>query len=484
MIRRDPKGAAEREHDLIVVGGGIYGVAAALEAARRGLRPLLLERGDFGGATSRNSLATIHGGLRYLQSADLRRYLESTDERRRFLREFPDLVKPLPCLIPLYGKGLKRPGFFRIATALNEALSADRNEGVRTDSHLRKGEVIGPEETIRRFPAVEQKGLRGGGIWHDASMVNAPRILMEMLRWAASCGGEALNYVEATGLVEQHGRAAAVEAVDLVTGDTISFSGRIVLNCAGPWCRDVAAAFDRDVPDLFRPSLAFNALLDREPPSDHALAVAPPEKGGRIYFLIPRGRRVFAGTYHAPTPGAARTAEVPAEDVARFLGDLNRAVPEFGARESHVLRIHAGLLPVKTRETVHLTTREILYDHGEAEGPRGLFSLSGVKYTTARHVAEKAIDRLFLGEGVDLRIRPDAVRPAPFSGVDLTSPDEFLAKPEAALLPVIRRIVDEEAVVYVEDLVDRRTDWAASLAEGKACEEKVAKVVPDLPIRP
>ncbi|MFH1277618.1 MAG: FAD-dependent oxidoreductase [Candidatus Eisenbacteria bacterium] len=484
MIRRDPKGAVKRDHDLIVVGGGIYGVAATLEAARRGLRPLLLERNDFGGATSRNSLATIHGGLRYLQNLDIRRYLESTDERRRFLREFPDLVAPLPCLMPLYGKGTKRPGLFRIANAMNEALSADRNEGVRIDRHLGKGEVIGPEETIRRFPAVRRKGLRGGGVWCDASTVNAPRLLLEMLRWAAACGGEALNYVEATGLVERRGRATGIEAVDRLTGEAHAYRARAVLNCSGPWSRDVACAFDRDVPDLFRPSLAFNALLDREPPSDHAIAAAPPEKGGRVYFLIPRGRRVFAGTYHASTSGSARLAEVPDEDLSRFLGDLNRAVPEFGARKAHVLRLYAGLLPVRERETVHLATREIIYDHGESEGPRGLLSISGVKYTTARLVAEKALDKLFMGEDVDLRVRPGAVRPEPLGGIDLSFPGELLAKPDSEVLPPLRRIVDEEAVVYVEDLVDRRTDWAAGTAEGEACADRVARLIPELPLRP
>ena len=113
----DPMGEV---FDLIIVGGGVYGIMLALESARRGLKALLLERGDFGGATSRNSLRIVHGGLRYLQTFDLLRFREHVSERRWFMRHFPDLVEPLACLMPLYGKGIYRTSVFRAASALNE----------------------------------------------------------------------------------------------------------------------------------------------------------------------------------------------------------------------------------------------------------------------------------------------------------------------------------------------------------------------------
>ena len=99
-IARRPAASAARAYDLVVVGGGIHGVALAFEASRRGYRAVLLERADFGGGTSWSSLRIVHGGLRYLQSLDLRRFRESAAEQRWFLRHFPDLVRPLPCLMP------------------------------------------------------------------------------------------------------------------------------------------------------------------------------------------------------------------------------------------------------------------------------------------------------------------------------------------------------------------------------------------------
>src|SRR5690606_21038054 len=107
-LQRDPEGASSCSFDLIVLGGGIYGAMVQLEAARRGIRSLLLERGDFGGATSANHFRIVHGGLRYLQSLDLPRFREAVAERRWWLRTFPDLVEPLRCVMPLYGEGLRR----------------------------------------------------------------------------------------------------------------------------------------------------------------------------------------------------------------------------------------------------------------------------------------------------------------------------------------------------------------------------------------
>jgi glycerol-3-phosphate dehydrogenase len=171
-IERAIDQASGADHDLIVVGGGIYGIALTLEAARRGLSALLVERADYGGATSWANLRILHGGLRYLQSLDLVRFYQSVGERRWFLRHFPDLVRPLPCLMPLYGRGLKRPAVFRTALVLNDILSWRRNAGVTAAMHLPNGRLTSVAETAALFPAVERQGLQGGTLWHDAVMLS------------------------------------------------------------------------------------------------------------------------------------------------------------------------------------------------------------------------------------------------------------------------------------------------------------------------
>jgi glycerol-3-phosphate dehydrogenase len=464
VIRRDPEGAAAREHDLIVVGGGIYGVCVTLEAARRGLRPLLLERGDFGERTSWNSLRIVHGGLRYLQSLDLARFRESVSERTWFLEHYPELVRPLPCVMPLYGRGLKRPAVLSAALRLNDWLSRNRNDGVEAASRIPDGRVLSAAETVERFPSVSRDGLRGAAAWSDAFVPDTQRLLIELLRWACACGASALNYVEATELIEEGGAVRGVRGKNRESDATHEYRAPVVVNCGGPWVREIAARFDRDARELFVPSLALNLLLDRDPPSESAVAVAPPEPGGRVYFVVPWKGRTFAGTFHAPGAAAPPPdeAEEPGESLVReFLAELDRAIPAFGFREEDVLRVHWGRLPVTHEGGVDLKKRPVLQDHGAHGGPRGLFSVSGIKFTTARRVAEKTLESVS-AEGVLMRevTSPQAgepPRPSPLP--DASRMRDLLSTDPVEARAVVQRAVSEESVVALEDLLLRRTDW-------------------------
>lgn len=449
-LARDPHGAASASYDLLVVGGGFYGAMLTLEAARRGLSVLLVERDDFGGATSWNSLRIVHGGLRYLQSLDLSRYRESVAERRWFLQHFPDLVEPLPCLMPLYdpprGGRLRRPAAFHLALAVDEALSRNRPAG----------RVVDAAEAVRLFPAVDQAGLAGGALWYDAVMPDSHRVLVETLRWAHRCGARMLNYTEAVGLRMESGRVAGLHAVDRETGESLELRGRTVVSCAGPWSRELAGRFDRDLPELFRPLLAFNVLLDREPPASVAVAVTPRGKRAQTWFLLPWKGRVLAGTSYAAAPGGSAPGAPPdAEDVEELLAALNAAVPGWNVRSSEVLRVCHGWLPAEADGSAVPAGRPVLHDHGSTGGPQGLFSVSGVKLTTARAVAETTLARLF-----DRLPAPGWIgRPDPDPPLAL---DDFLnlaARDREAARVHVRGIVERQSVVHLEDLLLRRADW-------------------------
>ena len=193
---RNPEFVQKQSYDLIVIGGGVYGIMAALVASQRNLKTLLLERDDFGSATSFNSLRIIHGGIRYLQNLDFLKFFESVSDRKWFFQNFPDLVEPIACLMPLYGKGVFRPSIFKAALLLNDILSFKRNEKVSKNSKLLNGKVIKAEEVKKIFPEVDSTGLKGGAIWYDGSMLDSQRVLIEALKWACSLGTTALNYID------------------------------------------------------------------------------------------------------------------------------------------------------------------------------------------------------------------------------------------------------------------------------------------------
>jgi len=460
MIERDPQAAQDGDYDVVIVGGGIYGVCLALESVARRLRPLLLERADFGGATSAQTLRIIHGGFRYLQSLDIRRLRRSVEQRRWWLKTFPDLVRPLPCLMPLYGRGLRSPVILRTALLANDLLSFDRNRGLKSYQRIPHGSVLNPSDTMKRFPGCERTGLSGSALWHDASLESPHRLIVEMIRWVVAAGGTALNYVSARDLRKVEERVDGLLACDELTGEELEFAAPLVINAAGPWSAEVAHRFDREKAGLFRPTLAFNVLLRRELPASNAVAVSPPRCEGRVYFLRPVGPLTFAGTYHTSWTRGLERPEPTQEQVADFVRDLDEAIPAFSPSPTDVIRVFAGLLPGTSEGTATQRRSPVIVDHSVGGRVSGFFSVSGVKFTTAPAVARSVLDRA-LGPNREADwTRLHSVRPP--SRV-CPSPEEVRpgrgGRNAEDLIERLRVIVDEEAVVFPDDLVLRRLDW-------------------------
>jgi glycerol-3-phosphate dehydrogenase len=422
---RDVVGAKSRHYEVIVIGGGIHGIMLTLEAARRGLSPLLIERQDFGGATSLNTLRILHGGLRHLQRGDFRRYFESVRDRRWFIQHFPELCGALPCLMPLYRTGLRRPAVFRVVLAFNEWLSG---AGV-----LPRGRVLSRTETLGQFPLAPRDGLSGGALWYDAHLLSPQRAHAEALRWAVHAGATVLNYVEAIALERNGARVSGVRT------NVGSFGAPVVINAAGPWAREVAARLDRDLPEIIVPSLAFNVLFDFPPPSDAAVAV----RSSRVFFVTPhRGRWTLAGTVHRPWNGHRQATDAM---IDQFIGDLRAAIPGWGVGRQHVRRVTSGVLPAKGPGEAEMAKSSLIVRHGT----HGLFSVRGTKYTTAHAIAVRTLNHVFgtataSGDRADIGAR-----------ANLADPQAVMALDD----PSLRQLAFEESVLTTEDMIERRMDW-------------------------
>jgi glycerol-3-phosphate dehydrogenase len=397
---RDPADLEATCYDLIIIGGGIYGVMLCFEATKRGLKSLLLEKTDFCGATSANSLRIIHGGLRYLQSVDLPRFKDSVAERTWFLRTFPMVVKPLPFLMPLYGRGLLRPSVLSLALRVNDMLSRHRNNGIHRGGILPNGRVIGVGETIETCPAVDTDNLKGGAVWHDAYMLDPEQIFNQLLAWSCENEASVLNNLEAEDLLLDGNRVEGVSANDYAGDRKYKFKSRVVINAAGPWSRRLAGKYDRDMPELFRPSIAWNVLFNKPAISSFALAVPSGRQNGRTYFLLPLKSKLLAGTGHGPWHSGIEKPMPEDALLDRFIEELNLAVPSLNVSSSDIQQVFAGLLPVKTSASIDLSTRPVIIQHHQHGGPEGLYSVSGVKFTTSRCVADKLLSRIFPGKKV------------------------------------------------------------------------------------
>lgn len=451
-VPRDPQSAAKELWDAIIVGGGIQGIALLLEAGRRGLRALLLEQNDFGGQTTWNHLRTLHGGLRYLQQFDLPRFFESVAERRWFLQRYPQYARPFSCLMPLYGDGLRKPAIVRFAAWFNDALSSRRNEGVALSHHLGATRVVPPAKVRTIFPRVRTDGLKGGVVWHDAFTASPQRLVMALLRDAVSAGGTALNYVRALALLSAAGKVAGLRARDEVAVIDVEFRAPVVIVAAGPWAPQWLRQQGQPAEDLFpNRLLLWNVLFDYPQLSDHALALCP-RPGGHTYFVHAWEGLVLAGTGERLTAGEATQAAPTLEDLRQFIADLRATSVGLDLREDLILRVYPGILPA-TRSG-QLTKRPVIVDHARRGGLQGLYSVGGIKFTTARRTADRA-----------LRMAFPACRPRPWEAIPNLAP---LVSADVALSPVdnnldrealtrLAALAKDEAAVHLSDLLLRRT---------------------------
>lgn len=473
-IERDPRRFQAESYDLVVIGGGIYGVAATLAAARSGRRVLLAEREDFGGATTWNTLRVLGSRLPYPQLPDLRHAHELVTAHEWFAREVPELIEPLACVMPLYGKGFRRRVMVGPVLALRESLHRLWSAG--GDSvELPASSLLSKEDVIERFGAVRRTGLRGGALWFDGFLDQPQRVLIEMLRRAVANGAVALNYMEVTDWEISNGRVAAVRARDSRKWSEYEFRTGAVLNCAGPWAAALAARDDPHVYQQYHPLLAFNLLLDHPLESAVAVAVEPPE-GERTCFVIPRDQRTLAGTYYAPWKEG--DGEPTPAQVEEFLADLRAGIPDFHVTREHVLRVMSGIIPARRSNAPELATHPISRAAADDDGPEGLFTLIGSGYMMAPLAAEAAVTRIF---GDDRPRTSASSGPPPIREVPGWTAFGLWADrdPEAAGA-LLDAIVREESVIEPDDLLLRRTDWGLDPRERNRTYGRIRQLRPRL----
>ena len=384
-MQREINSLSRELWDLVIVGGGIYGAAALWEASRRGLRAVLLEAGDFGGATSANSLKVIHGGFRYLQSMDLARVRLSAAELVGLMRIAPHLVSPLPCLVPTKGLGKQGRPAFAVALAIYNCLTGQ--EKIR-------GRMVSKAEVVSRFPLCPPPGFSGGVLWHDGLVHDSERLTLGYVLGAGERGGRAANYVRATGLIEEAGRVAGVRAVDELNGQELEARGKVVLITAGPWAMELAGRADQP------PALASALnLVVRRSYSDAAVGLRsltsraddPVCGGHRFMFMVPWHGHTLLGTAYRLWPAQAQPTGPTREELLALLDEFNAACPELELTPGDISYYHWGRVPLEAPGKAPVggglaSKRRLM------ERP-GLVTVSGAKYTTARAVASEAVAR-------------------------------------------------------------------------------------------
>jgi glycerol-3-phosphate dehydrogenase len=422
-------------YDLLVIGGGILGACLAWDAALRGIKVALVERGEFGAATSANSLRIVHGGLRYLARGDLPRMRESIRERSVFLRIAPGLVRPLPVAIPTDSPGYPSRSSFGLALAVNDLLSSRRNRHLPVSHHLPRGRLLLPDELARLCPALGRLTRGGGALWYDARLSQPEQLTRAFVRSATEQGVRAAEYACAESFTSRGGRVLSVAIKDSQSGARLEVAASEIVVASGPWTRELLARAT-GTPAGPRPesgqALALNLVIGRRLAkaaigvrSDRPAAQDPVGGGGRFLFLAPQEETTLLGTWYGIADEAER--EVALEQGSRMLlEDVNRACPGLGLTAADVVGRQWGRLPLEAGPAgLHrgLADRPLLYGGAEL-GLENLHGAETVKYTTARAVAERIVDQV--AGRLPGRYGPSRSAQVPLSGAGLEQLAEAL----------------------------------------------------------
>lgn len=376
----------DENYDLVIVGGGIHGLMIGLQAAESGHRALLLEKDKLAAGATGGWYRILHGGLRYLQSLDMRRFRASLEDSRWFLRSFPDLVSRQAFLMPLYGEGLKRPCVFRAAFLMERSIGPDRNRGVPQEKRIPSGRVLSPAATLDAFPGARSEGLLGGARWEELVVPDSNALIAALAERARAAGLDIREGQEVTGVEFEAEHVTAVRcgagkigAVRVILA--AGYATQALAESADPTCR---ARFGF-------PANAFNLMVKKDIPATSGLSLSVPGDAGGMIFLYPSEGETFLGTGYIPVDCSHPDTEVSEEAIARFLARCNLACPGLDARPEDVTSVSRGMLPAAAPSSLKLLDRDVIHDHGAEGGPRGLVSLSSIKFTTAPSVARRVL---------------------------------------------------------------------------------------------
>ena len=305
----------QAEWDVLVIGGGATGLGAAVEAASRGYRTVLVERADFAKGTSSRSTKLVHGGVRYLEQMNITLVLDALKERGHMLENAPHIVHNLSFVVPVYDYfGLPYYGF---GLKVYEWLSGKLSFG--------ESRMLSAEETLAHLPGVTSAGLRGGVLYHDGQFDDS-RYAVSLMRTLEDLGGVAINYVEATGLIEHNGKVVGIHARDRESDSSLDLRAKVVINATGVFTEGILAMNgDRETLLLVSQGSHF-VLPSAFLPASVAMMI-PKTSDGRVLFAIPWHGATVVGTTDEAVEGPSvepRAMEVERrfllEHIAEYLG--------------------------------------------------------------------------------------------------------------------------------------------------------------------
>jgi glycerol-3-phosphate dehydrogenase len=374
------------EYDIAVIGGGINGAGIARDAALRGLKVLLLEKNDFGSGTTSWSSRLIHGGLRYLEYAEIPLVFESLRERRRLQVLAAHLVKRIKMTIPIYRHGRRGRFIIGLGMLAYDLLSI----GKKVPRHR----MLDRETMLRESPGLAREGLTGGAQYYDAQVTFAERLVLENVLAAAQAGADVRNYSPVIGINVRQGAVNSLHFIDRASGSEQEVVARVIINAAGPWVDRVLGTVNREMPALMGGTKGSHIVVGRFDGAPDSAFYVEARSDGRPFFIIPWNHQFLIGTTDIRYDGDPADVVASDAEINYLLDETNRIFPHARLTAADIHFTYSGVRPLPRREEgpeSAITRKHIILRHREEA--RGLISIIGGKLTTYRNLAEQTVDR-------------------------------------------------------------------------------------------
>ncbi|MFX3635494.1 MAG: glycerol-3-phosphate dehydrogenase/oxidase [Candidatus Pristimantibacillus sp.] len=371
---------ASQQRDLLVIGGGITGAGIAWDASVRGMNVGLVEMNDFASGTSSRSTKLIHGGLRYLKQGEVRLVKEVGSERALLHKSTPYLVDPIPMLLPIYKKGT-----YGYLASMFGLYVYDWLAGVKRGERRK---MFGRKETEKLEPLFKAEGLKGSGYYYEYRTDDA-RLTIEIMKSAKLRGASIANYAKVTDFIYKNGKVTGVKVADLINGESYDIYAKKIVNAAGPWVDELRKMDNSLTGKHLLLTKGVHLVVDakRLPIQQAAYFDVP---GGRMIFVIPRGKKTYIGTTDTVYKGDPRDPKISAEDRDYLLKAINNAFPTVQLKHSDIESGWVGLRPLVYEEGKGPS--EVSRKDEMFVSEQGLITIAGGKLTGFRKMAEKVVN--------------------------------------------------------------------------------------------
>ena len=367
--------------DIVIIGGGATGAGIAVDAATRGFDVLLVEREDFGKATSSRSTKLVHGGVRYLEQGNVSLVMEALKERGLLRQNAPHLVHDLAFVVPNYS-WWEAP-FYGIGMKVYDLLAGKYGFG--------KSRILSREETLQRLPTIHTEGLRGGVMYYDGQFDDS-RLLIHLIMTAAEYGATILNYAEVTEIGKgTDGFVDLVEVVDREGSQRFTASGKIIINATGIFTDQVRRLCEPEAPGMVAPSQGVHLVFERSFLRGESAIMVPHTSDGRVMFAIPWHDHTVVGTTDTPIDGPSYDP-LPFEQEIEFILDTASLYLSRPPKREDILSVYTGIRPLVKAGSATSKTSALSRDHTIHVDGSGLITIVGGKWTTYRRMAEDCVD--------------------------------------------------------------------------------------------